>query len=199
MNCLRYIWIVIPFTAISCGPSANPEAAPPASESEAEAKGGSFTVTIDGREATPEEQEAFHASTRQLLSDAIVKTVNEFSRQFVEKLEINDPIEKELIPVLNAFGPNTTNTAELWSVDLIRPQKECKEPNTIVLLREGKPFFRFTRATGPGERPVAFMTVTSLKDGQLAQEELFLVYGSDGKWKQFRPRERKETLKGGKE
>ena len=68
-----------------------------------------------------------------------------------------------------------------------------------MLLREGKPFFRFTRATGPVERPVAFMTVTSLKDGQLAQEELFLVYGSDGKWKQFRPRERKETLKGGKE
>jgi hypothetical protein len=192
MNIPRFVCILLPLVAISCQPAERHSGTPSASKTESESEQGTITVTIDGREATPEEAEAFGALGKKLLSDAIHDAINEGFQRLLEKLDITDPIEIELFSV--SFGPETSRGDELWSVYLIRPGVETKEPRTIVLLRDGKPIVRFTRVTGAAERPIAIMSVTSLRDGRLSQTETLLVH-TDGKWKQYRPSERIENVK----
>lgn len=192
MNFPRLVCILLPLAAISCQPSPRPDGATSPSNSQPEFRKGTITVTIDGREATLEETEVFGAMGKKLLSEAIHKVINETSTELLKKLDIADPIETDLFSV--SFGPETSGGDELWCVYLIRPAKEIKEPRTIVLLRDGKPIIRFTRATAPVERPLAIMSLTSTNGGSLSQTETFLVH-IDGKWKQYRPSECKESLK----
>jgi hypothetical protein len=192
MNIRRLVCILLPLAAVSCQPPASPSAPTLPSNGKSDPKKETIRVTIDGREATPAEAEAFGALGRKLVSDAIHKAPNEGAQELLKKLDISDPMETELLSV--SFGPETSGGDGLWSVHLIRPAKETKEPRTIVLTRGGKPIIRFTRATAPVERPVAIMTLTVTKDGHPTQTETFLVH-SDGKWKQYRPSERSESLK----
>lgn len=191
MNIPRLVCILLPIAAVSCQPPASPSAATPQTNGKSDSEKGAITVTIDGREATPEEAEAFGSLGKKLLSNAIHKAINDGFQEFLEKLDITDPIESDLFSV--SLGPETSGGEELWSVYLIRPAKETNEPRTIVLSRDGKPIIRFTRASAPVERPIAIMSVTSRKDGRLSQTETFLVH-SDGKWKEYRPSERSENL-----
>ncbi len=222
MKVLHFVGILLALATISCQRSAQPTETtspidnksgamdarlqPPVaretcspSNNKCRAKDGTITVTIDGREATPEEQEVFSALGRKLLSDAVHKALNKVCQEIFKKLDITDPIEAKLFSgSFGPFGPETGKGDQLWSVHMIRSGKEDKDPHTIVLYSDGKPCLRFTRSAGPVERPVAIMSVTTLKDGSLAQAEMVLVYGSDGNWKQHRPRERKESLSGDK-
>jgi hypothetical protein len=198
MKIPRVLSFLILLPAISCQPSAKPSGDSAASEGKAESKKGTITVTdIDGRELPPEEQEAIGAWFKKRLSDAVVKALNEGIKDLLEELDINDPMEAELLSV--KFGPEKTTGDELWSVYLIRPGGEIKEPRTIVLLRQGKPSVRFTRMSAPVERPIAVMSVTGFKDQHLAQIETCFVYGTDEKWKQYRPSEQKKRLKSDRE
>jgi hypothetical protein len=197
MKIPRRVYFLISLVAISCQPLAKSGEEASAIEGNAESKNETITVTIDGREATPEEKEAFGALGKKLLSDAIVKSVNDGVKEVLKKLDITDQIEAELFSV--SFGPETSTRDELWSVYLIRAGNEIKEPRTTSILRDGKPIVRFTRATAPVERPIAVMNMTGTKDGRLTQADMFLVYGNDGKWKQYRPSERKENLRGEQE
>jgi hypothetical protein len=192
MNIRRLVCILLPLAAVACQLPGNPSAPTPPGNDKSDSKKGTITVTIDGREARPKEAEALGALGTKLLSDAIQKAINEGVQELLKKLDVGDPIETDLFSA--PFGPETSGGNELWSVYLMRPGKETKEPCTIVLSRDGKPVIRFTRATAPVERPVAIMTLTFTKNGHLTQRETFLVY-SNGKWKQYRASERSEELK----
>lgn len=192
MNITRLVCILLTLAGVSCQPPASPSTGTPQSNGKLDSSKGTITVTIDGREATPEEAEAFGALGKNLLSDAIHKAINDGLQEFLKKLDIIDPIESDLFSV--SFGNETSGGDELWSVYLIRPSKETKAPRTTVLSRDGKPIIRFTRAIAPMERPLAIMTQTFTKDGHLTQRETFLVH-SDDKWKQYRPSERNESMK----
>src|SRR5262249_18340655 len=126
MNVPRLACILLPLVAVSCQPPANSGAATSPSNSKAESKDGTITVTVDGREATPEEKEAFGALAKKLLSDAVHTAINEACQEFLKKLEITDPTEAELFSV--SFGPETSGGEELLSVCVIRPGNEIKEP-----------------------------------------------------------------------
>src|SRR5260221_14239108 len=184
MRIARLAFILLVVTAISCEPSTKPQGAlqPAPTEPEAKTETETMKVTINGREATPEEKEAFGEMFKKSFADAFAKAVNE---EMHKKLEITDPMEVQLFS--GAFGPERLSDNELYSVYLIQPGTEIKEPRTIVLLTKEKPILRFTRATGPVERPVAIRSVTGTKDGRLLQADVYLVYGPDGKWKQYRP------------
>jgi hypothetical protein len=196
MNRLRFLCILVLLAAISCQPLAKPETVPSPNDSTAKAVNGKITVIVDGREATPEEQEVFGALGKHLLSEAVARTVNEAQEQAFKKLDIIDPVETALFGA--SCGTRTFNGNELLSIHVIRPGKEGNEPQTIVLYRDGKSFVRFTRSSAAVARPVAVMTVTSLKDGRFDQEEWLLVYGSDDKWKQYHAHERAENMTDGK-
>src|SRR5215471_14162526 len=99
MKLSRVLYILIPLAAISCHSSSDATVNPPRIEEKAQSEQGTVAVTIDGKDATPEEQEAFTALAKKLLSDAIAKTVNEGVKELLEKLEITDPIEADLLGV----------------------------------------------------------------------------------------------------
>jgi hypothetical protein len=189
---LLCVCITLCLAAISCEPRARPTGESPPTKGQSESEKETMTVTIDGRDATPVEKAAFGAWTKKLLSDAIHKAINKGIEDFFQKLEINDPIEMELFSV--PFGRETSEGDLLWSVYLIRPGKEVLEPRTTTIMRDGKPVIRFTRAIAPVERPVAIMSLTCTNEGRLSQIDAFLDY-VDGKWKQYRPSERIESLK----
>jgi hypothetical protein len=197
MSIPRLICTLLLLASISCQPSDKSGERSSPSHSQNEAKRGAITVTVDGREGSPEDVQAFGAWGKKVLSDAVHKAINDRCKEAVKKLDITDPLEVALLSV--SFKPGTWTGDELWSVYLVRPGNETKAPRTIVLLREGRPIVRFTRATAPVERPIAVMSAIGIKDGRLAQVELFLIYGSDEKWKPYRPSERTESLKDGKE
>jgi hypothetical protein len=163
----------------------------------AELEDGSITVTIDGRKATPLEQEAFSHYAKMLLSDALPEILEEMANDVNKKLDIDltDRVEADLLSVSFPSKPETSTDDQMFSIYLIRPGNEIKEPRTTSLLSEGKPVVRFTRATAPVERPIAVMSMTGTKNGRITQTDMFLVYGSDKKWKLYRPTERTESLK----
>jgi hypothetical protein len=188
----RLACLLIPLVAVSCHCASSPTVKPSPSNEKSGSQKGTITVTIDGREATPEEAEAFGTFGKQLLSDAVAKAANKWWQELRQKLDINDPIETELLAEWLRSDPSGGDV--LSAVYVIRPAKETKVPRTIVLLRDGKPIVRYTRARAPVEHPVAIITQTFTKDGHLTQSESFLVYG-DGKWKQYRSSEHSESIK----
>src|SRR5262245_1277053 len=126
MNILRLVCVLLPLAAVSCQPPASPRAPTAPSNGKSDSRKGTIAVTIDGRDATPEETEAFVALTKKLLSDAIGKAINEASQELLKKLDVADPIDIDLFSI--SFGPETSDGNELWTVYLIRPAKEIKEP-----------------------------------------------------------------------
>jgi hypothetical protein len=169
------------------------DSAAPAAKEKAPPADGTFSVTIDGREATPVEREAFRAFFSHAFTEAIYKSYQEA----LQKLDITEPMEKELLGV--SFGPDQPSGNGTMSIWLIRPGKNIEAPRTTVLGNDDRLVFRFTRVVAPVERPLAIMTFTGTKDGRPTRAERFLVYGTDGKWKPYRPSERTVTLKDGPE
>lgn len=152
-----------------------------------------ITVEIDGKAATPAEKEAFGALAKQLFSDAIGKAMQKSLVEMCRKLGIEDDVEGGLLSALPKVGEAGPADA-LNSIYLIRPGKGSEPPQTIVLVVKDKPFIRLTRANAPVERPVAIVTVTTVKDGQPSISEWFLVHEADGKWKKQRASSRTEVM-----
>jgi hypothetical protein len=162
MRIFRCLSLMLLLSGVSCHSATSPSTAPPPRDSGSESKKGTISVTIDGREATPEEEAAFGAFAEDLLSKAVHKAVNNEAQEILRKrLEITDSIETDLLSVL--VTAKNLSKDELRSVHLIRPAKEIKEPRTIVLSFSGKHLIRFTRATAPVEHPVAIITQTFAK------------------------------------
>jgi hypothetical protein len=200
--CIRaFAAIILTFTAISCQPSPKSEQGAMPSTEQSQSKNGTNTVIVDGRQATPLEQQAFESVARELFSDILNDALKKWRAQLLNQLEITDPME-----AAHFTGPVDVKELESdkqwdgellsWSVYLIRPGKEIKEARTITLLHKGKPFIRFTRTTEAIERPIAVMAVTGTnKDGGVYQTDFLLVYGHDCKWKQYPASNREEDLK----
>jgi hypothetical protein len=145
------------------------------------------------------EQKALGAFAEKLFTDALNNALKEGREKLLKKLEITDPMEAALFS--GSLVPEPSNSDEklgevvLWSVYLVQPGKETKEPRTIALLLEGKPFIRFTRTTAPVDSPMAVMSMTGTMDGRLTQSEILLIYTRDRKWKKFPSSERKANLR----
>jgi len=152
---------------------------------------GSIRVKVDGRDATPEEKEAFGALLTHLFSQAINQAVKQSMDEASERLHLDD-IEKKLIFGQHMFEPAKGGTI---SVYLVRPGKPLEKPQLTVLTLKDKPFLRFARTIGPVHQPIAVVTRTALVNGQLSISELFLVYDPDGEWKQQDASKRIESLR----
>jgi hypothetical protein len=151
------------------------------------------TITVEGKGLPPEVKEAIAARVERLLTEAVDQAIREGWKEVCQKLKLADEIETSLFSQeFELGGPDGEN--EVWSIYLIKPAKEARQPELTILKRDGKPVLRFTRAFAPMDRPVAIVTWTRVIDGRPVQSELMLVYEKDGKWKQHRGTERTEHL-----
>lgn len=192
MNALRLVCFLMPVSFVSCEPAAKPATAISPIDGKSDSANGTVTVSIDGCEAAPKEEEALKQLAKSMVSDAIHDAINEVVQEMVKKLDISDPIETDLFS--EVFGTDIPGSDALISVCLIRPASEAKEPRTIVLSREGKSFIRYTRAAAPVERPLEIMNIACMKDGHITQAEKILDY-IDGTWKQLNINVRNEISK----
>lgn len=116
-------------------------------------------------------------------------------------LRIDDPVETELIAawflwyagIFPSTGPDTVEQL-INSICVIRPGKAAGDPDTTVLVAEGKPYFRFTRVHAQTERPAAILTTSWVIQGKLFQAEQLLTYGPSGKWIPLKAKERRQHM-----
>lgn len=150
------------------------------------------TVTVDGKDVTPEEKELLTNMAKELFSKALGEATKKVFSEILQKLDISSEEELTLL-----YALPEVEEAELvdgpMSIYLIKPGKFSDGSQTIVWAVEGEPFIRLTRASGPVNRPVAIITVTGVLNGQPVISEWVLVYNKDGKWANQRPSKRTEN------
>jgi hypothetical protein len=182
---------VTPTQAAPEAPAVDPSKSKP---QEGERKQGSVRVTIDGKDATPEEEAVWAAILNELLCQAIKEAVQQGMEEVCKKLNISDDMERKLI--FRAFQMEGQGDGEgTLSVYLIRPGKAFEMPQLIVLTADGKPFVRLTRVIGQVHRPLALVTGSWLVEGRPSFSEMFLVYDETGEWKQQVSSKRTDDLK----
>src|SRR5262249_27513688 len=150
-------------------------------------------ITVEGVDWPPEVKEAIAAWMKRLLAEAVIEVARDGWKEVSQKLKIADEMEAKLLARAELDWPDGEEV--VGSIYLIRPAKEVRNPECIVLKIDGKPFLRFTRAAAPVDRPVALVSSTAVVDGRPVQSEALLVYEKAGEWKQQRAGERTENLK----
>lgn len=144
------------------------------------------TITVEGEGLTPEQKKAVATWGKQLLAEAIGRIIQEAH----DKLGITDEVEVSLFSALSKVDPQDG----LVSVHLIKPGNGRDSPRTTVLVDDGKPCIRLTRAFAALERPVAVVTITAIVKGQPSVSEWFLSYEANGQWKMQQPSSRIENM-----
>jgi hypothetical protein len=152
------------------------------------------TITVEGDGLTPQEKQALAAGFKQLLSEAIIKGMQERMTEMSRKLGIADKVEADLLSALPEVGEEAKQMEGLISIYLIRSGKPTDGPHTTVLAVDGKPLIRLTRALAAVEQPVALFTVTAVVNGQPSVSEWILIHQADGQWMKQQPSSRTENL-----
>lgn len=103
------------------------------------------------------------------------------------------------IEALLLFAENELNESydedTVRSVYMIRPGARTKRPELVQVSIDDRPYIRLLRATGPVDRPVAFVTNTRIVEGAPSIQELYFVYEPDeAAWKQQRLVRRTEDI-----
>jgi hypothetical protein len=160
------------------------EPAPPTADS-APASG---TLVIEGEGLSLAQKQAVAADFRKLLSKAVHNSINKGWADLERKLRIAVDLERKLLATLFNPGPEPDmDSPAVWSVHLVRPGPAGRPPDTVEVTFERPISLRFTRVSAPVERPVAVTTLTWVQAGQLRQRERFLVYETDGEWREAGP------------
>jgi hypothetical protein len=143
-------------------------------------------ITVEAEGLPQAAKDAVAEAARGALAEAIHKAIQEGVEELFQKLTISDDIEKQLLLGTYDWGrPEEENDS--WRIILIRPGDTSRAPVMIELVKEGRTVIRFTRIYAGVERPVAIISRLRFSLGQLAEDQLFLTYGPDGKWSATRP------------
>jgi hypothetical protein len=144
------------------------------------------TITVEAAGLTAEEKRMFADAFKDLLTKAIGEVIQEGIDRAIRELELSDEAELKLLGALPKVGEGAA-IDDIMSVYLIRPGKTVAQPRQVIFQKDGKPWLRFTRTTGPVERHIAIVSSSAVVDGKLTIVEWIMVYDPDGDWKKKQP------------
>jgi hypothetical protein len=141
---------------------------------------GSIQVTVDGRDVSPNEQQALQSFTQQLLSEAVASLVNQSADQFAEQLSLADKIETDLM--LHALSSDEDSVACVY---LVKPGDPAESPKAVALTIDGRTVVKFVRTFAAIDRPLAILTATTIVDGAPSITARILVHDSAHGWQEL--------------
>jgi hypothetical protein len=169
----------------TCSPDAPPATSPPA-----KAAGIDKDPKVDA-EHLPEGVRK--ALTEQVIAKAVYAAVNKRVKEFRQRHGLVDDVDDVVLVGPDKFD-RPHEDGDRFSVWLLRSGPAAKEPQTVIVSKEGQPLLRFTRVVIPGIKPVAILSRIRQSRGQYILAELYMEYEGEKGWQVRRAKEQHEKL-----